>query len=239
MAAPSNPVSTAYTSSVAATGVYDHLKLHNPSFRALVDHTILSPVLTGTLLLLLFIQQHHWPSFKLQPHWSDRLSSWHPSKLRAATVSKTLKVLFALGLVMHVNRFLNRLALNHWHLRKQGAPWEFQTEGNETIVVTGGCSGFGKAMIEMFAARTKANLVVLDIQELPVEMKDSMLSFSFQPVTPESPPSVSYALHRSSSVAHRVYMSLSCVYVFSESPSAKNKSPRTSLLPLYSTPPII
>ncbi|EXJ95701.1 hypothetical protein A1O1_00824 [Capronia coronata CBS 617.96] len=90
----------------------------------------------------------------------------------AATAVKALKILFALGMATQVNRFLNRLALNYWHLRRQGKPWEFQTEGKETIVVTGGCSGFGKAMVDMFAAKTKANLVVLDVQQLPDDMKN-------------------------------------------------------------------
>ena len=77
---------------------------------------------------------------------------------------------------MYVNRFITRLSLNYWHLKKQGVPWDFHTESSETILITGGCSGFGKEMVKMFGAQTKAKLVVLDVQELPDELKDGQSS---------------------------------------------------------------
>ena len=79
-------------------------------------------------------------------------------------------------MLLYANTFFNRLALNYGHLRKQGVPWDFQGDGKETILVSGGCSGFGLEMVKLFAERTKARLVVLDIQELPDDLKDGMLS---------------------------------------------------------------
>lgn len=150
-----------------------------PSGKNVVDSTLLNPILTGPLLLYLqrnpsVLQSIPWPPaltltlpFQLPFKLSNSIT------LHATPPLKTLKYLFGLGLILYVNRFLNRLALNYWHLQKQGVPWDFKTEGKETILITGGCSGFGREMVILFAERTKANIVVLDVQDLPADMKDS------------------------------------------------------------------
>ncbi|KIW28313.1 uncharacterized protein PV07_07987 [Cladophialophora immunda] len=153
---------------------------HLSSLRTLVAETLFNPVLTGALLLYVhrnptLLERLPWPppttTLRLLPF---QLPWGIPNRitLRATPALKTLKFLFALGLITHLNRLLNRLALNYWHLGKQGEAWDFGGEGKETILVTGGCSGFGREMVKMFAARTRANVVVLDVQELPDDLKD-------------------------------------------------------------------
>jgi hypothetical protein len=148
-----------------------------PSADTVVDHTLLAPWVTGSLLA--YIHRNPGVSDRVPwfPPWTLRLPFRLPFvgdtvTLRAHPPVKTLRVLFAAGLVLWTNRLLNKWALNHWHLGKPGVPWRFDTPGHETIVITGGCSGFGREMAQMFAAHTQADVVVLDIQDLPAELKD-------------------------------------------------------------------
>ena len=142
---------------------------------------MLSPYITGSLLLYLTrinpaaLNKIPWfpPKLTLTLPFSLPLNLPNYVTLRATPLLRTLKVLFALGLITHLNRFFNRVALNYGHLKKQGVPWDFQTEGKETILITGGCSGFGKEMVKMFSEQTKAKILVLDVQPLPEDMKHS------------------------------------------------------------------
>lgn len=142
---------------------------------------LLSPFLTGPLLLYLtkinpaIVSKIPWPPEKLTLTLPFSLPFNIPNyiPLHASPPLKVLKVLFGLGLVLSLNRFLNRLALNYGHLKKQGVPWDFQADGAETILITGGCSGFGKEMVKQFSAQTKANILVLDVQPLPDDLKNS------------------------------------------------------------------
>ena len=143
---------------------------------------LLSPFLSGPLLLYLtkinpdIVSKIPWPPERSIITLPFSLPFGIPNQIpiRADPPVKALKALFGLGLILYLNRFFNRLALNYGHLKKQGTPWDFQTEGKETIIITGGCSGFGKEMVKQFATQTKAKILVLDIQELPEELKDSM-----------------------------------------------------------------
>ncbi|KIX07166.1 uncharacterized protein Z518_01819 [Rhinocladiella mackenziei CBS 650.93] len=149
-----------------------------PSTRTIIDNTLLSPFITGALLFYIkrnpsALDKLPWfPDLTLTLPFRLPLNIRNSVTLHASPPLKTLKFLFGLGLVLYVNRFLNRLALNYWHLQKQGVPWDFQAEGKETILITGGCSGFGREMVQMFAEQTRANILVLDIQDLPADMKD-------------------------------------------------------------------
>ena len=150
-------------------------KLSNlPSPQKLLIDTLLNPIITGPLLL--YVQRNPsklpWPPVKYYKLPWD-LPFPFPSTIRVGVDPpfKVLKFLFAWGLILYVNRFLNGLALNYWHLRKQGVPWDFQADGRETILITGGCSGFGKEMAKMFGEQTNAKIIVLDIQELPVSLR--------------------------------------------------------------------
>ncbi|KAL6246145.1 hypothetical protein RBB50_007298 [Rhinocladiella similis] len=144
-----------------------------------LKQSLLSPFITGPLLLYVttlnpgILSKIPWPprTTTLPLPFRIPFTKTNAITLRADPPLKTLKVLFSIGVIIHLNRFLNRLALNYWHLKKQGSPWSFDTEGAETIVITGGCSGFGKEMVKMFSSQTKSNIVVLDIQELPDELE--------------------------------------------------------------------
>ncbi|KIW10923.1 hypothetical protein PV08_10222 [Exophiala spinifera] len=145
-----------------------------------VKQSLLSPLITGPLLLYAslnptVLSKIPWPPARSTLPLPFRIpfTTTNSITLRADPPLRALRVLFGIGVVIHLNRFLNRLALNYWHVKKQGVPWSFDTEGEgaETIVITGGCSGFGREMVKMFAAQTKANIVVLDIQELPDDLE--------------------------------------------------------------------
>lgn len=45
-------------------------------------------------------------------------------------------------------------------------PFDWQS-GKEIICITGGSSGFGALMVEEFVEKTKAKIVVIDVQDLP------------------------------------------------------------------------
>ena len=146
----------------------------------LVD-TLLNPLLTGPLFFYLrrnpsVLQSIPWPATRYYKLPFD--VPFLPSTIRVGASSplKILKYVFAWGLILYVNRFLSRLALNNWHLKKQGVAWDFDGEGVETVLITGGCSGFGKEMTKMFAERTRAKIVVLDVSPLPEDMKSSKSS---------------------------------------------------------------
>jgi hypothetical protein len=148
------------------------------SLATIVTDSLFNPLLTGPLLLYVLrnpsvLDKLPWPPTKYYKLPYD-LPFPFPSSIRVGATPplKTLKFLFAWGLILYVNRFLNRLALNYGHLKKQGEPWDFQTEGKETVLITGGCSGFGKEMAKMFAEQTKANIIVLDVQALPDDLKN-------------------------------------------------------------------
>ena len=124
-----------------------------------------SPFITGPLLLALF----NGPDRIRQP-LLDVLKDYAP------TAITTLKYLFAIGLTSRINSFLNRLSLNRWHLTKPGAPWTFSTSGGrgEIILITGGCSGFGLTMTQLFTKRApNAKLVIIDRSPLPSELSST------------------------------------------------------------------
>ena len=100
------------------------------------------------------------------------------SLARVAYVVKTLKWLFALGLAARVNDILTAWAMNHWRLRKQGAPWDFDARTKKEIaVVTGGCSGFGYLTVKGLAGKMK--VVILDVSDLPEDLKSCMSAFPY------------------------------------------------------------
>ncbi|EXJ73289.1 uncharacterized protein A1O5_03049 [Cladophialophora psammophila CBS 110553] len=147
--------------------------------RRIIPETVFNPLITGALLVYTrrnpsVLQALPWPPSTMTLTLPFQLPFNLPNSvnLKATPPLKTLKYLFAFGLLVHINRILSRMALNYWHVQKQGVPWDFQTAGKETILITGGCSGFGKEMVRMFAEQTKAKIIVLDIQELPDDLKN-------------------------------------------------------------------
>jgi len=125
----------------------------------------LGPLVTGPVVLFLLTG-----SAELRNKVAHFLTSTPGlRKLNINTIVLGLKVLIGYWLVTRTNTILNSLALNHWSLKKKGAPWDFP---NEIAVVTGGSSGFGKLMTERLAPRLK-RVIVLDVQDKPKEFEDS------------------------------------------------------------------
>ncbi|KIX09017.1 uncharacterized protein Z518_00095 [Rhinocladiella mackenziei CBS 650.93] len=123
------------------------------------------PLVTGSLLVTLTRAptQYQTRLFKV-------LGDIGLSRKHIATLIKALKYLFAISAVGRLNRTLTKLALNHWHLRKPGAPFHFgDAKKSELVVVTGGCSGFGYEMVKGFSKY--ARVIILDISPVPAELE--------------------------------------------------------------------
>jgi len=88
----------------------------------------------------------------------------------ATLLFSTALIILALTTILLLNRLLNNLALNHWHLTSQGSPYAF-SNNKELAIVTGGSSGFGKLIALGLAPHAK--VIVLDITDLPTELLSS------------------------------------------------------------------
>jgi len=129
-----------------------------------VQRVALNPVLTGALL---------WAFTKSPPAIRERFLHHFASLLddrRIPRLIKTLKWLFALGLVARVNRVLNTAALNAWRLKSEKRRWDWK---KEVAVVTGGCSGIGEVVVKGLMKKG-VKVAVIDIQPLP----DSLQNFA-------------------------------------------------------------
>jgi all-trans-retinol dehydrogenase (NAD+) len=143
----------------------------------LIKRAAFEPTLTGPLLLILT----RGPE-KLRQPLQRLILRLFASNRSLAYVVKTLKWLFALGLAARVNDILTAWAMNHWRLRKQGVPWDFDSRTKKEIaVVTGGCSGFGYLTVKGLAGKMK--VVILDVSDLPEDLKSCMSAFSLYYVT--------------------------------------------------------
>ncbi|EXJ59914.1 hypothetical protein A1O7_04061 [Cladophialophora yegresii CBS 114405] len=169
--------------------------INGPSLASITTGVLFNPLLTGPLLLYVLrnpsvLEKLPWPPTRYYNLPFD-LPWPFPRSIRVGATPplRTLKFLFTWGLILYVNRFLNRLALNYGHLKKQGEPWDFGAEGKETVLITGGCSGFGREMAKMFAEQTKANILVLDVQPLPDDLKN-VPRLSYHHVDLTSPASI-------------------------------------------------
>lgn len=78
--------------------------------------------------------------------------------LRNTTAQKTLGLLVAFGLLRATNRFFSKCSLQNW---TSNEPW---IPTRELILLTGGCSGIGKQVMEDLA-RTGVRVIILDINE--------------------------------------------------------------------------
>lgn len=94
-----------------------------------------------------------------------------------------LEILVALGIVRTTNSALNAWATNNWQIRA-GSGWNWPSE---VAVVTGGCSGIGRAIAEALTAN-EIRVAVLDVQKLPksMEANDLLTYFHCDVSDPES-----------------------------------------------------
>jgi hypothetical protein len=72
-------------------------------------------------------------------------------------VLTTLKVLLSLGVLRKVSTYLSRRSLNNWTTD----PWQ---TGKEIVLVTGGASGIGAAIVRGLV-ESSAAVISLDIHE--------------------------------------------------------------------------
>ncbi|KAJ5359829.1 hypothetical protein N7517_009020 [Penicillium concentricum] len=77
---------------------------------------------------------------------------------RNSTAQKALGVIAGLALLRATNRFFSKRTLQNW---TSNQPW---IPARELILLTGGCSGIGKQVMEDLA-RTGVRVVILDINE--------------------------------------------------------------------------
>lgn len=133
--------------------------LYRP-FRA----TALNPFLTGPLLF--GILQY--------PEYSQRLYSFLSAtplskrvldQLIQHTGARTLKILFAWGLVRVINNYLSRKIVNNWVEDKYD--WD-----KEVVLITGGSGGFGELMVRDFAGRG-ITAIALDLTPPKSEFRES------------------------------------------------------------------
>ena len=142
-----------------------------------VKYLAAEPLVTGPILYALTKWPPHLREKLLRPFQNNVLS--RDAANRLSKIVLALKYLFALGVASRLNQALNRLALNYWHLRSPGAPWQFGPSKRELVVITGGCSGFGLEMAKAFAS--KATVVVLDVSPKAQELERRKSNLVMQP----------------------------------------------------------
>lgn len=130
---------------------------------AFIGRCALAPLLTGPLLGLLL----YTPA---QTYGSILEVASLPRNLDLRTLTHVLGVLVAIGIVRTTNSALNACATNNWQIRA-GSGWNWPSE---VAVVTGGCSGIGKAIAEALTAHG-IRVAVLDVQKKPEDMESNNL----------------------------------------------------------------
>jgi all-trans-retinol dehydrogenase (NAD+) len=109
--------------------------------------TVLQPVLTGSILLLLY----RYPTFAAK--W---LSPSTSKLLQSPRVLTGLSVAFGVGLIRKINNALSRLVLNNFTTDKT---WDWS---KEIVVITGGSGGIGSLVVRMLAEKN-IQVIILDI----------------------------------------------------------------------------
>ncbi|GLA00608.1 hypothetical protein AnigIFM60653_009358 [Aspergillus niger] len=115
-------------------------------------HTVLQPIFTGPILygLLRYPAQVN--------EWSGKLQLGGPSTLKAIGIA------FSLGLLVRLNDWLSRKALNSF---TNDGSWNWN---DEIIVITGGSSGIG-AMVARKLSKTDSTVIILDINRPSASMR--------------------------------------------------------------------
>ncbi|WYZ34241.1 hypothetical protein EsH8_I_000517 [Colletotrichum jinshuiense] len=85
-------------------------------------------------------------------------------------VKVLLGLSIGLGVVKVLNRFFNKLALNHWRVRAhKGWVWD-----REIAVVTGGCGGIGRELV-LGLVKKGVKVAILDVIPLPEDLASEPL----------------------------------------------------------------
>ncbi|KAI8942916.1 hypothetical protein NX059_000955 [Plenodomus lindquistii] len=135
---------------------------------ALAAKCAFEPIITGLSFGLLLYFPEDAANNALE---ATRLS--HIIGLRNLT--RILGSLAAMGVIRKTNAALNAWATNNWQIRA-GHGWDWRSE---IAVVTGGCSGIGKAIAEALTLHG-IRVAVLDVQDAPKTMTSNDLLTHFR-----------------------------------------------------------
>ncbi|KAG9195734.1 hypothetical protein G6011_00855 [Alternaria panax] len=121
----------------------------------LIAKCAFQPIITGPMLgLLLYTPEQTWKdAFEATP--LSHVIGPH-------SLIRILGILVAVGAIRKTNAALNAWATNNWQIRA-GHGWNWSSE---IAVVTGGCSGIGKAIAEALTSHG-IRVAVLDVQDAP------------------------------------------------------------------------
>ena len=135
---------------------------------ALIAKCAFEPIVTGPLLgLLLYAPEKTWRCALEATSLSHIVDEYN--------LLRVLGFLAAIGIVRKTNEALNAWATNNWQIYA-GRGWDWPTE---IAVVTGGCSGIGKAIAESLTSHG-IRVAVLDVQDAPEVSASNNLSTYFR-----------------------------------------------------------
>lgn len=122
---------------------------------AFIAKCAFEPIVTGPFLGLLL--------YTSEQTWRDVLEATHLSHIiDPRNLIRMLGFLAVVGVIRKANAALNAWATNNWQIRA-GHGWDWSSE---IAVVTGGCSGIGKAIAEALNSHG-VHVAVLDVQDAP------------------------------------------------------------------------
>ncbi|KAI4594163.1 hypothetical protein KJ359_008705 [Pestalotiopsis sp. 9143b] len=136
-------------------------------------HILLSPLISGPLLFTAtfaprVLHQVISAIISRLPIGSDA-----SVQLIERSTTTAIRALFALSIIRQINQWLSTMATNSWRLTKSRG-WDWP---QEIAVVTGGCSGIGKDIVENLTSMG-VRVAILDIQPLPKSMEsDARIRF--------------------------------------------------------------
>ncbi|EOA83401.1 putative secondary metabolism biosynthetic enzyme [Exserohilum turcicum] len=135
---------------------------------ALLARCAFEPIVTGPLFgLLLYTPGKAWENASEATSFSTVVD--------IRNLIRTLGILVAVGVIRKTNALLNAWATNSWQIQA-GHGWNWSSE---IAVVTGGCSGIGKAIAEALASH-RIRVAVLDVQDAPETFKSNELLTYFR-----------------------------------------------------------